>query len=78
MNKEELLKLVEEFVKSEPSKQWRPGKDHVHYAGPYFDQNEIVRSVSTLLDSVHAKTENAERTLIVSLQIKNLMSYFFE
>ena len=50
MTKEELLKLVEEYVKNEPNKNWRPGKDHVHYAGPYFDHNEIVRSVSTLLD----------------------------
>jgi hypothetical protein len=45
MTKEELLKLVEEFVKNEPSKKWRPGKDHVHYAGPYFDHTEIIRSV---------------------------------
>ena len=50
MTKEELLKLVEDYVKNEPSKNWRPGKDHVHYAGPYFDHTEIVRSVSTLLD----------------------------
>ena len=50
MNKEELLKLVEEFIINEPNKKWRPGKDHVHYAGPYFDHKEIVRSVSTLLD----------------------------
>jgi len=50
MNKEELLKLVEEFIINEPNKKWRPGKDYVHYAGPYFDHKEIVRSVSTLLD----------------------------
>ena len=50
MTKEELLKLIEDFVVNEPSKAWRPGKDHVHYAGPYFNQKEIVRSVSTLLD----------------------------
>jgi CDP-6-deoxy-D-xylo-4-hexulose-3-dehydrase len=50
MTKEELLKLIEDFVVNEPSKTWRPGKDHVHYAGPYFNQKEIVRSVSTLLD----------------------------
>ena len=50
MTKEDLLRLVEEFVKSETKKNWRPGKDHVHYAGPYFDHTEITRSVSTLLD----------------------------
>jgi CDP-6-deoxy-D-xylo-4-hexulose-3-dehydrase len=50
MNKEELLQLVENFVKNEPQKQWRPGKDHVHYAGPYFNENEITKAVSTLLD----------------------------
>jgi len=50
MTKEELLKLIEDFVVNEPSKAWRPGKDYVHYAGPYFNQKEIVRSVSTLLD----------------------------
>ena len=49
MTKEELLKLIEDFVVNEPSKAWRPGKDHVHYAGPYFNQKEIVRSVSTLI-----------------------------
>ena len=43
MTKEELLKLVENYVKNEPNKNWRPGKDHVHYAGPYFDHNEIVK-----------------------------------
>ena len=50
MTKEELLKLVEDYISNEPKKNWRPGKDHVHYAGPYFDHKEIVRSVSTLLD----------------------------
>ena len=50
MTKEELLKLVEQYVKNEPNKKWRPGKDHVHYAGPYFDNAEILRSINTLLD----------------------------
>jgi len=48
MNKEDLLKLVAEYVKNEPDKKWRPEKDHVHYAGPFFDHTEIVRAVSTL------------------------------
>lgn len=66
MTKEELLKLVEEFVINEPSKTWRPGKDHVHYAGPYFNQNEIVRAISTLLDGwlvLGAEAIKAEKKL---------------
>ena len=66
MTKEELLKLVEDFVINEPSKQWRAGKDHVHYAGPYFNQKEIVRSVSTLLDGwlvLGAEAYKAEKKL---------------
>ena len=66
MTKEELLKLVEEFVINEPSKTWRPGKDHVHYAGPYFNQKEIVRAVSTLLDGwlvLGAEAIKAEKKL---------------
>ena len=49
-SKEELLNIIKEFIVNEPSKQWRPGKDHVHYSGPYFDHTEIIRSISTLLD----------------------------
>ena len=30
MTKEDLLKIIENYVSSEPKKQWRPGKDHVH------------------------------------------------
>jgi len=66
MTKEELLKLIEDFVVNEPSKAWRPGKDHVHYAGPYFNQKEIVRSVSTLLDGwlvLGAEAYKAEKKL---------------
>jgi CDP-6-deoxy-D-xylo-4-hexulose-3-dehydrase len=66
MTKEELLKLVEDFVVNEPKKEWRPGKDHVHYAGPYFNQKEIVRSVSTLLDGwlvLGAEAHKAEKKL---------------
>ena len=66
MTKEELLKLVEEYVKNEPNKNWRPGKDHVHYAGPYFNHTEIVRSVSTLLDGwlvLGAEAYKAEKKL---------------
>ena len=50
MNKSDLLNLIKDYIIDEPTKQWRPGKDHVHYAGPYFDHNELVRAISTLLD----------------------------
>ena len=66
MTKEDLLKLVEDYVSNEKTKKWRPGKDHVHYAGPYFDHTEIVRSVSTLLDGwlvLGAEAFKAERKL---------------
>jgi CDP-6-deoxy-D-xylo-4-hexulose-3-dehydrase len=73
MNKEDLLKLVADYVKNEPDKKWRPGKDHVHYAGPFFDHTEIVRAVSTLLDGwlvLGAETYKAEKKL-ASLFNKN-------
>ena len=31
------------------SKQWQPGKDFVNYAGPYFDHQEFVAAVESLL-----------------------------
>lgn len=50
MNKSEILDIIKNYIDNEPKKTWRPGKDHVHYAGPFFDSNELVRSISTLLD----------------------------
>lgn len=50
MNKNEILDIIKNYIDNEPKKTWRPGKDHVHYAGPFFDSNELVRSISTLLD----------------------------
>lgn len=50
MNKSEILDSIKNFIDCEPKKSWRPGKDHVHYAGPFFDSSEIIRSISTLLD----------------------------
>jgi CDP-6-deoxy-D-xylo-4-hexulose-3-dehydrase len=65
-SKEELLKAIEEYIINEPSKQWRPGKDHVHYSGPYFDHTEILRSINTLLDGwlvLGAEAYKAEKKL---------------
>ena len=51
MEKNNILNGVAEFIKDKNSKKtWVAGKDFVNYAGPYFDENEIVSAVSTLLD----------------------------
>ena len=51
MEKNNILNGVADFIKDKNSKKtWVAGKDFVNYAGPYFDENEIVSAVSTLLD----------------------------
>jgi CDP-6-deoxy-D-xylo-4-hexulose-3-dehydrase len=46
----EILKLVEDYIKEQDSnKSWTAGKDWVQYSGPYFDHQEYVRAVKTLL-----------------------------
>ena len=51
MNKQDIIKSVAEFIQEKNSKKtWVAGKDFVNYAGPYFDEHEIMASVSTLLD----------------------------
>ena len=47
--KEQILKLVSELIEDK-TKEWTPGKDWVQYAGPFFDKNEYVSSIETLLD----------------------------
>jgi CDP-6-deoxy-D-xylo-4-hexulose-3-dehydrase len=66
ISREELLKVIEEYINNEPSKKWRPGKDHVHYSGPFFNQEEILRSINTLLDGwlvLGAEAYKAEKKL---------------
>ena len=49
--KNNILKGVADFIKDKNNnKTWIAGKDFVNYAGPYFDETEIVSAVSTLLD----------------------------
>ena len=49
--KEEILKLVSEYIGNKHiSKTWTPGKDWVQYSGPYFDSNEYIKAINTLLD----------------------------
>lgn len=73
MEKQDLLKAIEDYIISEPAKNWRPGKDHVHYSGPYFNQDEIVRSISTLLDGwlvLGVEAHRAEKKLASMFQKK--------
>lgn len=49
--KQAILDLVAEYIKEKKaSKTWTPGKDWVQYSGPYFNQDEFVQGVGTLLD----------------------------
>lgn len=46
----EILDLVESYIREKHSKKtWEAGKDWVQYAGPYFDSQEYVAAVKTLL-----------------------------
>jgi CDP-6-deoxy-D-xylo-4-hexulose-3-dehydrase len=47
---QEILKLVDEYIQKKHSeKSWTAGKDWVQYAGPYFDSQEYVAAVKSLL-----------------------------
>jgi len=47
----EILQKVKEFIDTkQSSRQWQPGKDFVNYAGPYFDSDEYVAAVETILN----------------------------
>ena len=49
--KDVILSLIKNYInKKNKSKQWVAGKDWVQYAGPFFDENEYISSVETLLD----------------------------
>jgi len=75
-SKEELLKIIQEYIVNEPTKQWRPGKDHVHYSGPYFDHTEILRSINTLLDGwlvLGAEAYKAEKKLAKMFEKKHAL-----
>ena len=48
--KEQILQLVAEYIDEEQkNKTWTPGTDWVQYAGPYFDSQEYVKTIETLL-----------------------------
>ena len=49
--KGQILNLVSKFIKEKKSLQkWEASKDWVQYAGTYFDDNEYVASIESLLD----------------------------
>lgn len=49
--KDLILDLVTKLIQEKrASKTWTAGKDWVQYSGPYFDSEEYVRAISTLLD----------------------------
>ena len=50
MSISEVLKQVEKWHENKKVEPWRPGKDWVHYAGPYYDVNEYTSAVETLLN----------------------------
>ena len=46
----EILDLVQKYIEEkDSSKEWKPGKDWVQYAGPYFTSEEYVKGVESLL-----------------------------
>ena len=47
---QDILNLVKEYIDNQQAtKTWTPGKDLVHYAGAYFDSDEYVAAVESLL-----------------------------
>jgi CDP-6-deoxy-D-xylo-4-hexulose-3-dehydrase len=51
LTKEYIQSLVAQFIiDKHKDKKWTPGKDWVQYSGPYFNSEEYVNAVGTLLD----------------------------
>jgi CDP-6-deoxy-D-xylo-4-hexulose-3-dehydrase len=56
---EDILNLIGEFIKEKQSKKiWKAGEDYVQYAGPYFDEEEYIGAIKTLLDGWLVLGEN--------------------
>lgn len=49
-NLTQTLDSVRDFLRSKSPKKWIAGEDYVQYAGPVFDEEEILSAVETLLD----------------------------
>ena len=51
LKKKAILKLVDSYISTKRKNQkWEPGKDWVQYSGPYFNSDEFVAGVDTILD----------------------------
>lgn len=51
IDKEKILTDIAQYIWQEREKKtWTPGKDFVNYAGPFFDEHEVIVAVRTLLD----------------------------
>ena len=50
MTIDKVIESVKDWYSNKPKEEWRPGRDWVHYAGPFFDQNEYIKSISSLLN----------------------------
>lgn len=49
--KQAILDLVAEYVREKKaSKTWTPGKDWVQYSGPWFNEDEYINGISSLLN----------------------------
>ena len=49
--KEQILDLVKDFIQEkESNKSWTPGEDWIQYSGPYFNDQEYVNAVESLLN----------------------------
>jgi CDP-6-deoxy-D-xylo-4-hexulose-3-dehydrase len=50
--KQDILDSVRNFIKEkQDAKVWQKGEDWIQYSGPYFDGDEYVSAIETLLDS---------------------------
>jgi CDP-6-deoxy-D-xylo-4-hexulose-3-dehydrase len=47
---ENVIEEVKEWYNNKPKENWRAGKDWVHYAGPYFTEDEYIKSIISLLN----------------------------
>jgi CDP-6-deoxy-D-xylo-4-hexulose-3-dehydrase len=50
ITQEQILQNIAEFISQKPARVWRAGIDTVQYAGDWFDHNEYVAAVNTLLN----------------------------
>ncbi len=47
---QEILKLVKDYIEQkQANRKWQAGKDFVNYAGPYYNSDEYVAGVESLL-----------------------------